>query len=73
MSQDKLEAAFRAFDKDGSNSISTDEIRNVLGVGETVSEAVWDEIIAEVDSNGDGNVDFDEFRTMMLRLMSKND
>lgn len=32
-SQDKLQAAFRMFDKDGSGIITADEIREVLSLG----------------------------------------
>ena len=32
-SQDKLQAAFRMFDKDGSGIITADEIRDVLSLG----------------------------------------
>lgn len=31
MEQDRLEMAFRMFDKDGSGSISTEEIKNLFG------------------------------------------
>jgi Ca2+-binding EF-hand superfamily protein len=35
---------------------------------------VWDKIIAEVDQDGDGEIDFTEFRHMMNRLAhDKND
>ncbi len=33
-SQDKLQAAFRMFDKDGSGIITADEIRDVLSLGQ---------------------------------------
>jgi Ca2+-binding EF-hand superfamily protein len=34
-------------------------------VGGHISEEVWEKIIKEVDENGDGEVSFDEFKTMM--------
>lgn len=36
-SEDKLKAAFNMFDKDGSGTISPDEIREVLGFDSTIS------------------------------------
>lgn len=33
-----------------------------------VDDAQWAQIIGEVDSNGDGEVDFDEFVAMMQKL-----
>lgn len=69
LSNEKLEAAFNLFDKDGSGSISADEIKDVLGVGKNIDEKVWNEIITEVDGNGDGEISFSEFRTMMHKLL----
>jgi calcium-dependent protein kinase len=65
LTNEKLEAAFNLFDKDGSGSISANEIREVLGVGKNIDEKIWNEIITEVDSNGDGEVSFLEFKIMM--------
>jgi calcium-dependent protein kinase len=39
LSNEKLQAAFRMFDKDGSGSISSEEIKAVLGFGRTLDEA----------------------------------
>jgi len=43
----------------------------VLGLGKRFSEDVWKEIIAQVDSNNDGEVSFEEFQTMMSRFSKK--
>ena len=51
------------FDKDGSGIISADEIREVLcfgGANSLTTEAV-DAIIKQVDENGDGEIQFEEF------------
>lgn len=69
LSNEKLEAAFNLFDKDGSGSISAIEIKEVLGVGKSIDEKVWNDIIMEVDGNGDGEISFSEFRTMMHKLL----
>ena len=69
-SQEKLHAAFKMFDKDGSGIISADEIREVLcfgGSNALTVEAV-DAIIKQVDENGDGEIQFEEFVTMMTSL-----
>ena len=71
--EQKLKAAFWAFDKDDSGSISIDEIKRVLGVGEAVKEEVWEEILEEVDENGDGTIDYDEFKTMMMKLLAEDE
>jgi len=56
------------FDKDGSGLISSEEIKEVLGFGKTLSEEAVNEIIKQVDENGDGQISFEEFAAMMRKL-----
>lgn len=60
---DKLQAAFKMFDKDGSGSISKDEIKEVLSFGgnNELSSAAVDTIVRQVDENDDGDISFEEF------------
>ena len=41
----------------------------MLGVGKKISPEVWAEMITEIDEDGDGAVDFGEFKTMMTRMV----
>jgi len=58
------------FDKDGSGIITADEIREVLcfGGANSLSTDAVDAIIRQVDENGDGEIQFEEFVTMMTGL-----
>ena len=67
ISQQKLRAAFRLFDKDGNGSISPEEIKNALGISDEDGEEL-NKLIAEIDENGDGEIQFEEFCNMMQRL-----
>ena len=50
-----------------SGEITVDEIKDALGVGKGhIDERVWDQVILEVDANGDGKISYEEFRDMML-------
>jgi Ca2+-binding EF-hand superfamily protein len=55
------------FDKDGSGTISKDEIKEALG---GLDEKVVEEIIREVDENADGEISFEEFEKMMGKMVS---
>ena len=68
LSNDKLQAAFKMFDKDGSGSISSEEIKEVLGFGKSLNEEQVNAIIREVDANGDNEISFEEFSQMMKKL-----
>jgi calcium-dependent protein kinase len=68
LTNDKLEAAFKMFDKDGSGLITPDEIKEVLGKGGNLPEEALNEIIKQVDDNGDGEISFEEFAQMMKNL-----
>lgn len=65
---DYLRTAFDMFDKDGSGKIDKEEIRSLL-CGEDLSQIVskdeLEKYLAEVDENGDGEIDFTEFQLMM--------
>lgn len=67
LSNNKLQSAFKMFDKDGGGSISIDEIKQVLSFGQNLDEAVVKKIIEQVDADGDGEISFDEFAQMMLK------
>ena len=70
-SNEKLQAAFKMFDKDNSGSISADEIREVLSFGGTnpLSKESIDAIIKQVDENGDGDISYEEFVDMMKNVI----
>ena len=56
---EELEQAFRMFDKDGDGFIDAAELRHLLtNLGEKLTEAEVDEMIREVDIDGDGKVDY---------------
>ena len=57
------------FDQDNGGSISAEELKQVLGIGKNIDESVWNDIIKEVDVNGDGEISFEEFSIMMERLL----
>lgn len=63
----KLRSAFNLFDEDGSGCISAEELKKAMGsfIGETYSDKIWQKMIQEVDSNGNGEIDFEEFVDMM--------
>jgi len=57
-------------DKDHSGAISIKELKEALGVN--LSEADWKEIIAEADENGDGEISFEEFKNLMMKMDFKS-
>ncbi|XP_074904460.1 calcium-binding protein 2-like [Buteo buteo] len=63
----ELKIAFREFDVNGDGEISSAEMREAIAalLGEQLKAQEVDEILQDVDLNGDGRVDFDEF-VMML-------
>jgi len=65
MSDESLRKAFEVYDTDKSGAIDAKELRTILG-GETgFEDNVWNEIIKEVDKNGDGEIELGEFISMM--------
>merc|ERR1712110_1099647 len=75
MEEDVCWKAFKSLDMDSSGTLDREEIMRLL-VGESVADLVQceltehevDEIMKEVDLNGDGKIDFDEFMVMMRRI-----
>jgi calcium-dependent protein kinase len=65
LKEERLYEAFKAFDKDGSGKISTDEIKNVM---QTDDESKILELIKTFDTNGDGEIDYNEFISMMSKV-----
>jgi calcium-dependent protein kinase len=67
--EDRLWAAFRVFDVDGSGKITKQELQQVLTGGklDEIAKRNIDEIMKECDTDGDGEIDFEEFVAMMRK------
>ncbi|KAJ0164890.1 Calmodulin [Colletotrichum tanaceti] len=66
--EEELKNAFKVFDRDGSGTISAEELRHVLtSLGENMTPAEIDEMIQMADKDGDGSIDYDEFASIMMR------
>ena len=64
---DELKSAFNVFDKDGDGNITAHEIFQVMtALGETLTIETCKQMIASVDLDGNGSIDFAEFRQMMM-------
>ncbi|GFH46458.1 calmodulin [Chaetoceros tenuissimus] len=71
---EEFKRAFCLFDKNGDGTITTSELGNVLREhGENPTEAQLQDMINEVDADGNGTICFPEFLTMMARKMKDTD
>jgi calcium-dependent protein kinase len=64
--EERLMAAFKLFDKDGDGKITVKEIMEVLNREQCRDEDYYNQLLKEVDLNGDGTIDFNEFLVMMV-------
>ena len=69
LTRERLEIAFKTFDIDGNGRISANELKAMLGGLQPFEDHVWVNLIREVDLNGDGEIDLEEFITMMTAVI----
>jgi calmodulin len=70
----EFKEAFSLFDKDGDGTITTKELGTVMrSLGQNPTESELQDMINEVDADGNGTIDFPEFLTMMARKMKDTD
>ncbi|OMO79639.1 hypothetical protein CCACVL1_13526 [Corchorus capsularis] len=65
--EDHLYTAFQYFDKDNSGYITMEELEQALKKYNMGDEKTIKEIIAEVDTDRDGRINYDEFVAMMRK------
>lgn len=63
----RFRAVFDSFDKDGGGTISINEIKRMFAGNGLLSDKLAAEILAEVDSDGDGEVSWDEFISTLMQ------
>ena len=66
-SEEELIEAFKIFDKDWNGLISQDELLNVmLTLGENTNKEEIEDLMKEVDLDGDGFINYEEFVRLIL-------
>eukprot|EP01126_Amoeba_proteus_P050155 TRINITY_DN5904_c0_g1_i2.p1 TRINITY_DN5904_c0_g1~~TRINITY_DN5904_c0_g1_i2.p1 ORF type:complete len:149 (-),score=40.92 TRINITY_DN5904_c0_g1_i2:131-577(-) len=72
--REELREAFYMFDKNRDGSISVTELSHVLkNLNQAASDAEINEMIRQVDKDGDGEIDFEEFVSMMANAKCSTD
>ena len=70
----EFEEAFLLFDTDCSGTISIDELEVVMNsLGQRPTDEELKKMIAEADADGNGEVDFEEFLTLMKKQIKNMD
>merc|ERR1711997_1236936 len=65
--EEEVREAFRVFDKEKTGFISAAELRHIMtNLGEKLSEEEADEMIKEADPDQNGQINYEEFVTMMM-------
>lgn len=69
--KEEYREAFNLFDKDSGGTVSTKELKQVFeALGQHPSEEDVRAMISEVDKDGSGEIDFDEFLQLMAGKQS---
>ena len=75
LNEENLRIAFTLFDKDGDGLISREELRAVFHGGlchsptQEDEQAIWDQIMQEVDKNQDNAISSSEFNQAMMEVI----
>ena len=66
--EDALQAAFDRLDLDKNGSVSRQELKDIIikGWGGSETDQAVSSMISWADADADGEIDFDEFRSMLL-------
>ena len=72
LSEENLKKTFVLFTKTDENAtITCNEFKGLLGLSSKFSDKQWDMIIKTIDKNGDGQIEFDEFKDMMELFLNE--
>jgi len=71
---EEMKEAFNLFDEDGDGEITEEDLGNLLSsLGDVATPAQVHDLFMEVDEDGGGSIDFDEFMVMMADRMKERD
>ena len=66
ITKENLETSFRLYDINKRGKVNAKELGMVLGQGDdNMGEEVWQELIDEADIDKDGEINFNDFKTIM--------
>ncbi len=66
--------AFKIFDKNNDGLITQDELKQLLNnIGQKPSDSEIQDMINEIDIDGDGKINFDNFITLMEKKLRDHD
>jgi calcium-dependent protein kinase len=67
LTQERLDIVFKVVDSDMSGTIGLEDIKKFLGSNE--KEEVYEKILKDADDNGDGVIDYEEFKKIMMEIV----
>ena len=71
---EEIKEAFDLFDTDGSGTVEPAELKNAMvSLGFEAKNATLFHMVSDLDKDGSGAIDFEEFLEMMTSTMSDND
>lgn len=67
LTDENLKTTFQLFTKDETKDhLSPSEFKSLLGLNSKFSDSTWDQIIKTIDKDGNNQIEYDEFKEMML-------
>ena len=73
LSDKKIRQAFALFDHDNGGTIDSHELKRQLFNDMEIDDDHWDAIINEIDQDGNGEIDPDEFSYILKKLMEEGE
>lgn len=66
LTKENIKKTFDYLDKNASNKIERDDLKDWLNKSQTVSDSIILELMNEADKNGDGKIDYGEFEELLV-------